>query len=392
MNTPIGRGQNFTIPSSVTGLDLQSSLSMKPRGATLKKSATTENITNSILMNSDSSDPPSTIIRSVQKRYKEFGSDERKIICGFLSTPLLVIKTPSRKGFQSSNSSASPATKKDRLPRSPLQMVTTKKSSNLGLFGTEGTSLLARETSSVEESLINFKSSETNLIEETSSGLSSALSSTDCSVPNSSIFNSLNSSIDKGSSLLANSRFNSLKDHQIFEESNKARILLERERIEAQAAAQSKKIQKLKAGPTNLPIKSTKPLTVPRGFQLKTDERALLKKSHANQISVNDQVSKFNKILKPHKFVPTIPKSPLFASKLRALNANNNESSTVKDENVQNPNITNELRRKLEFKPITKTKSTNTTTTTATTTTTNATVPKSPKLSAIHRNRSINKN
>lgn len=360
MNTPIGKGQTFTIPSSVGG-DIRSSISFKPRAA-LKKSATTDNVTNSILMHSDSSDPPSTIIKSVQKRFKEFGSDERKIISGFLSTPLLVIKTPG--GVRPCSSS-----KKD-LPRSPLQKITTKKSS---LFQSEGSSLLVRETSSIEESL-SLKSNETNFIEETFK--ESAISSTDCSVPNTSILNT--SDLVKS----ANEKEH-VKEHENFQASITSRILEERKRIETQAMAQARKLQKIKAGPTNLPVKSTKPLTIPRGFPLKSDERAQLKKS--NSISnTKTTIPPSLKVSKPpiaQKFVPTIPKSPLFASKLRAATKSSNTNTTnnniIVTENKENVNAsnTNDLRRKLEFRPLTKP---------------NTTIPKSPKLSSIHRNRPIN--
>ena len=370
MNTPIGRGQTFQIPSSVGPLDFRSSASFQPRAA-LKKSATAENVANSILMNSDSSDPPSTIIRSAQKKFKEFGSDERKIISGFLSTPLLVIKTPAG-GITS--------LKKD-LPRSPLQKVTTKKS-KLGLFASEGSSLLARETSSMEETL-SFMYNETNFIEETFK--ESALSSTDYSVPNSSILSSMSCSGLISSRPSANTSIKSvaasIKEHESFQASVNARIHEERERIEVQAAAQAKKLQKIKAGPTILPVKSTKPLTIPKGFHLKCDERAQLKKSNNSHDSSSKAPMKVSKPSTAHKFVPTVPKSPLFASKLRAAAkcADTSPKSNIPaNKENNNPNTRNDLRRKLEFKPMAKNSLT-------------TTIPQSPKLSSIHRNRLVNK-
>lgn len=364
MNTPVGRGQTFTIPSSVGGTDIRSSVSYNPRAA-LKRSATTENITNTLL-NSDSSDPPSTIIRSAQKRFREFGSDERKIISGFMSTPLLVIKTPG-------------TVSRKELPRSPLQKVTKK--SNLGLFlnePNEGASLLVKETSSIDD-FGSVKSNETILIEETFKESSKITSSN----TNSSFLKDASySSYGKGNSSFVNVA-KSEKEHENFQAGVKARLLEERERIESQAALQTRKIQKLKAGPTNLPVKSTKPLTVPKGFQLGCDGRAQLKKLQSKP----QTIQKPSKPPISQKFTPTIPKSPMFASKLRV-------STTVKSENDSNTgNTTNaatnhhnpvnkniDLRRKLEFQPISKLK------------TSNVTIPKSPKLSSIHRNRVLNKN
>ena len=368
MNTPIGRGQNFIIPSSVGGTDLRSSASYNPRLA-LKKSATTENVTN-YLLNSDSSDPPSTIIKSSQKRFREFGSDERKIISGFLSTPLLVIKTPGN---------TLKSIRKD-LPRSPLQKVTKK--SNLGLFfinDSDGSSFLVKETSSIE----SIKSNETLLIEETIKE-SSENNSSNVVIPNTSIISSVTSTTSITQTIL-NSRKE--KEHESFQAGVKARFLEERERIETQAAIQTRKIQKLKAGPTSLPVKSTKPLTVPKEFQLGCDERAQLKKLQSKSQSLKPPVTTTtSKVIKPtivQKFTPTIPKSPLFASKLRAAAKVNNEKkeNTMDKENISNIDTkftasksALDLRKKLEYRPS------------------NVSIPRSPKLSSIHRNRILNKN
>ena len=376
MNTPIGRGQTFIIPSSVGGTDLRSSTSYKPRAA-LKKSATTENVTN-CLLNSDSSDPPSTIIRSCQKRFREFGSDERKIISGFLSTPLLVIKTPG---------TLSKSTRKD-LPRSPLQKVTKK--SNLGLFfnNSDESSFLVKETSSIE----SIKSNETILIEESSEIVNS--SNSNLIIPNTSI-----STVSTSQTIL-NSRKE--KEHESFQASIKARAREERERIEAQAALQARRIQKLKAGPTSLPVKSTKPLTVPMEFQLGCDERAQLKKLQSKPPVTKElpKVTKPSVVPKPtlsQKFIPTIPKSPLFASKLRAAAKANKENSiynNVNKENKENSSYNNvnkenntantvvsknalDIRKKLEYRPSSKMA-------------TSVSIPKSPKLLSIHRNRILN--
>jgi hypothetical protein len=352
------------IPSSV-----KSSSSYKPRAA-LKKSATTENVTN-YLLNSDSSDPPSTIIKSCQKRFREFGSDERKIISGFLSTPLLIIKTPGN-------------TLKD-LPRSPLQKITRK--SNLGLFS-EGSSFLVKETSSIE----SIKFNETLLIEETmkeTSEINQTITSSNNNnssnivIPNTSLtFTSITQTI-------MNSRKE--REHESFQSSIKARILEERQRIETQAALQARKIQKLKAGPTSLPVKSTKPLTIPKGFQLGCDERAQLKKLQSKSQTSKHPVPvtvAVPKVIKPtiaQKFTPTIPKSPLFASKLRAEakaekekekersgnkdKENNLETNTTDNSNINNTASTKtalELRKKLEYRPLS--------------------IPRSPKFSSINRN------
>lgn len=391
MNTPIGRGQNFVIPSSV---GKSSVVSFKAR-AGLKKSATTENVTNCLLSSdATSSDPPSTIIRSVQKRFREFGSDERKIISGFMSTPLLVIKTPSNS-------------RKDKdIPRSPLQKIT-KKSSSLAQYSTDESSLLVRETSSIEES-VNMKSNETLLIEETSHNEP---------IDNEGSNNKDNNTEDrailshKNSSILTTTNSKLKNDYENFQANVKARINEERHRIEAQAALQARKIQKLKAGPPHLPTKSTKPLTIPKSFQFGCDQRAQQKKKLFNQSQLKTAVTNVQtsaKVTKPaisQKFVPTIPKSPLFASKLRAAskskesnNPNNanttdtinttnitqNNNSKLKEnnpsDNTNNPTSTaaiSDLRRKFEFRPMVN----------------NFTIPKSPKLSSIHRNRStINKN
>lgn len=375
MNTPVGRGQTFLIPSSVGGTDIRSSASYNPRAA-LKRSATTENITNSLL-HSDSSDPPSTIIRSAQKRFMEFGSDERKIISGFMSTPLLVIKTPGT------------VSRKD-LPRSPLQKVTKK--SNLGLFSNdsaeEGASLLVKETSSIEDGeSVSIKSNETILVEDTFKEPSSTINSSSLSLKNalttSSILSSNSSCTNFNSSFVNVAK--SEKEHDNFQASVKARILEERERIESQAALQTRKIQKLKAGPTNLPVKSTKPLTVPKGFQLGCDGRAQLKKLHSKPQTTQlaaTKVIKSNAVI--HKFTPTIPKSPMFASKLRVSTlpkATENDPNTINNNTANNNSNTNDLRRKLEFQPISRVKSSS-----------NVTIPKSPKLSSIHKNRVLNKN
>jgi hypothetical protein len=322
----------------------------------LKKSATTENVTNYIL-NSDSSDPPSTIIKSCQKRFREFGSDERKIISGFLSTPLLIIKTPGN-------------TFKD-LPRSPLQKITKK--SNLGLFS-EGSSFLVKETSSIE----SIKFNETLLIEETikeTSEINQIITSSNNNnssnivIPNTSLTSISTCSI---SQTILNSRKE--REHESFQASNKARILEERERIETQAAIQARKIQKLKAGPTSLPVKSTKPLTIPKGFQLGCDERAQLKKLQSKSQTTKQPLTTtaVPKVIKPtisQKFTPTIPKSPLFASKLRAeakaekekeKSRNKDKENSVARNTTDNSNIINtastmtalELRKKLEYRPM----------------------------------------
>lgn len=370
MNTPIGRGQTFLIPSPVGGTDLRSSASYNPR-AGLKKSATTENITNTLL-NSDSSDPPSTIIKSCQKRFREFGSDERKIISGFLSTPLLVIKTPGN---------TSRLARKD-LPRSPLQKVTKKSNLCLFLNEPEGSSFLVKETSSIE----SIKSNETIVIEETfkeSSGIIPSINSdgSNMIIPNTliSITSSTTSTLSNTTSAVSitqtNSNSHKEKEHESFQASVKARIREERERIESQAALQARKIQKLKAGPTTLPVKSTKPLTIPKEFQLGCDERAQLKKLQSkSQITKLPSVASNAKVAKPtivQKFTPTIPKSPLFASKLRAA-AKAKENFDIKENSGNNTKVKSsalDLRKKLEFKP---------------------TAPKSPKLSSIYRNRILN--
>lgn len=361
LNTPIGKGQTFLIPSSV-----KSSSSYKPRAA-LKKSATTENVTN-YLLTSDSSDPPSTIIKSCQKKFKEFGSDERKIISGFLSTPLLVIKTPGNS-------------LKD-LPRSPLQKVTTKKS-NLGLFSEES-SFLVRETSSVESTNETLVIEETLKEQSSNNADSSKVINTDSSnvinaegskvinssntvnadssniiIPNTSLTSTTSTtSINSITQTILNSRKE--REHESFQATVKARILEERERIESQAAFQARKLQKLKAGPTSLPVKSTKPLTVPIGFQLGCDERAQLKKLQSKS-QVTKPPTMALKVIKPtisQKFTPTIPKSPLFASKLRAAakaekekeNAQEKEKENIMDNTAKSAL---DLRKKLEYRPVT---------------------------------------
>lgn len=378
MNTPIGKGQTFIIPSSVGGTDLRSSASYNPRAA-LKKSATTENVTN-LILNSDSSDPPSTIIKSCQKRYREFGSDERKIISGFLSTPLLVIKSPAGTTEKSG--------RKD-VYRSPLQKVT--KISNLGLFSndSDGVSFLVKETSSIEsiksnETTIESKEESTEIISNSSVLVASDGSSNTIIPATSSFVNSSLSTISITQTIL-NSR--KAKEHESFQATVKARIKEERERIETQAALQARKIQKLKAGPTNLPIKSTKPLTVPKEFQLGCDERAQLKKLQSKPQTTKlptTTTAEIPKVTKPsiaQKFTPTIPKSPLFASKLRAAAKTiqkepvpNTDKENTTNINTDNVSIqTSDLRRKLEYRPLSEVS--------------NVTIPKSPKLSSIFRNR-----
>ena len=418
MNTPIGRGQNFLVPSSV-GADIRSSSSFTFNSYSYpqrqkKKSEVTENVSgvsgssycflNSVSGGgSDScSDPPATILKSSQKRFREFGSDERKIISGFLSTPLLVVKTPGTLKFNNFRNNC-----KD-LPRSPLQKVTKKSNSNsnLGLFSSDeydGTSgFLVKETSSFEETIHDkFKENETILIEETlkEQDINNNISNSN----NNSIVMNSKSTTTTTSSSSSSSCFSSQrqKEHDNFQASVKARIRAEQERIEIQAAQKARKLQKLKAGPTNLPTKSTKPLTVPQSFRFGCDDRAQLKKmsqASAQLSSVNSSsISKTSGFKKPSvtpaqkKFVPTVPRSPLFASKLKSSNSvlvikskspisatsastassNNSSTSTNNDENRTSNNFNN-LRRKFEYRSA------------------NVTIPKSPKLSSIHRNR-VNK-
>ena len=413
MNTPIGRGQNFLVPSSV-GADIRSSSSFTFNSYSYpqrqkKKSEVTENVSgvsgssycflNSVSGGgSDScSDPPATILKSSQKRFREFGSDERKIISGFLSTPLLVVKTPGTLKFNNFRNNC-----KD-LPRSPLQKVTRKSNSNsnLGLFSSDeydGTSgFLVKETSSFEETIHDkFKENETILIEETlkEQNINNNISNSN----NNSILMNSKSTTTTTTSLSCSSSQRQ-KEHDNFQASVKARIRAEQERIEIQAAQKARKLQKLKAGPANLPTKSTKPLTVPQSFRFGCDGRAQLKKmsqASAQLSSVNSSsISKTSGFKKPSvtpaqkKFVPTVPRSPLFASKLKSssnsvsaikskspisatsVSANNSSTSTNNDENRTSNNFNN-LRRKFEYRSA------------------NVTIPKSPKLSSIHRNR-VNK-
>ena len=67
-------------------------------------------------------------------------------------------------------------------------------------------------------------------------------------------------------------------EYAAFQQSLRAKARAEQERIEALAAANAKRLQKLKAGPTVLPAKSTKPLTVPEEFRFEYESRAQLKK------------------------------------------------------------------------------------------------------------------
>ena len=369
MNTPVGRGQTFIIPSSVGSV-----VALKPRSG-LKKSATTENVTNCLL--SDSSSTPSTIIKSNQNRFREFGSDERKIISGFMSTPLLVIKTPN-------------SNRNKDLPRSPLQKVTKRSKYDLLIKERAETS----ETAIITTSVIN----ESNGIE---GGLgASVLSSTDCSVPNTSVLsnmalssNSNSISISYYNSSIISSSASTVKnkvreqEHESFQAGIKARIIEERERIESQAAIQTRKIQKLKAGPRHLPTKSTKPLTIPKSFNFGCHERAKLKKlnhqtktqtqlpSNASSVQVKVDTNKFQ------KFKPTIPKSPLFASKppIKSNKLVSTENKLDSSQPIQDKPSSSQLllRRKLEYRPIPIRNITS-----------NVTIPKSPKLSSIHRNRS----
>jgi hypothetical protein len=294
MNTPIGRAQTFMIPSSVG--DLRSSASCNLPRDRLKKSASTENITNNLL-NSDSPDAPGTLIKPYQKGFREIGSDERKIISGFLSTPLLVIKTPG-------------SSSKSEIFRSPLQKMNTKKysaSSNLGLFITSESSggLLAKETSSIELEFNSSKSEKSIVIDDSYKNLAQ---------------------IPKPDSA----------DKQVESKVAKPKTI---------------------ARPSILPIKSVKPVTVPKEFALSCGERALQKRlMHSKPFTtpleqaklVNQPPSQFK------KFTPTIPKSPLFASKLKSLsrikeNLNRNDLKSSNSGNDHGKIA--DLRRRLEYQP-----------------------------------------
>jgi hypothetical protein len=365
MNTPIGKGQNFTLQSS---LDVQSSSgSYVPRNVAMKKSATTENVTTAgassyFLFNSDSSlsDPPSTIIKSTQPKFNNLGSDEKKIISGFMSTPLLVVKTPL----------ASTKPLKRDLPNSPLQKISKK--SSLSLFS-DSSNFLVQETSSIERGTINTSSSTTRIIEETCNTSGSSNCSNNGAVNNSKSPSSLISNISK------NIKMN--LEHENFQTRIKSKLRENQERIENQALFQARKLQKLKAGPTKLPAKSTKPLTVPKSFSLGCDGRAQQKKLNAAQSNTSAvAASTAAKVIKqPHKFVPTLPQLPLFPSKMRPSTLPKHKDQEEANSNIENKensttSTVNHIRRKFEFRPQSK-----------------ITVPKSPKLASIHRNRSTNK-
>ncbi len=67
-------------------------------------------------------------------------------------------------------------------------------------------------------------------------------------------------------------------ENDVFQQSLRAKARADQERIEALAAVNARRLQKLKAGPTVLPAKSTKPLTVPEEFRFEYESRAQLKK------------------------------------------------------------------------------------------------------------------
>lgn len=101
-------------------------------------------------------------------------------------------------------------------------------------------------------------------------------------------------------------------EYAAFQQSLRAKARAEQERIEALAAANAKRLQKLKAGPTILPVKSTKPLTVPEEFHFEYESRAQLKKMAKPASSSNENIrpSSMSNIGKSASFsrFPTIGK------------------------------------------------------------------------------------
>lgn len=103
-------------------------------------------------------------------------------------------------------------------------------------------------------------------------------------------------------------------EYTAFQQSLRAKARAEQERIEALAAANARRLQKLKAGPTVLPAKSTKPLTVPEEFHFEYESRAQLKKmakSTSNASSENTRPSTLNVVTSRPTFsrFPTIGKN-----------------------------------------------------------------------------------
>lgn len=433
LNTPIGKGKHFMIPSSVG--DVRSSASFNPKAA-LKRSATTDNVMN-CLIGSDAHDPPSTILRSTQKRFRDIGSDEKKIISGFLNTPLLIVRTPKH------SAAGSMMFKKD-LPRSPLQKVTMKLNSGfICESDPHGSSLFVKETSSLDEMSSPHKNEhqhdDDEIVEATFTRQTTAASSSlvdtfnkESTPPSSLSLQSKDSSISSftfntsSSSRRMNPAFTvkstavvstniqeadafinklsekrlltnlttstSFAEHETFQATLKSRAKAEQDRIEALSVQNARKIQRLKAGPTTLPIKSTKPLTVPEEFIFGYDGRAQLKKMNNLKQEIKPAAGNFN--VKPltstsstyQKPPPTVPKSPMFASKIRSQQLKGSEN--VVSESNSNYQNTSEMRRKFEYRPAAAVMNNNSN---------NhlsdkiekipLTIPKSPKLSSINRNR-----
>lgn len=326
MNTPLGNIQTFDASAGFSSTTVNS----LPRG--LKRSASTPNVSASLFE---------------RRTRPQLGSDEKKIIAGFVNTPVMVVKTPLAKII----SRGSPLQKGTPLSAS-LQLLPSeselppsyvRETSSLELLETStfdfcNKSEMAPSQAAVEEvetdtgkveveaenEIVHAENQkveaqsvkaeyedvqakiESNQSEEASKVLEQADANKNDKkesafehIPQSPVVpqpvislslspqlprpqSSLSATLQEADLVLrqlAQKRVASEQaEYAAFQQSLRAKARAEQERIEALAAANAKRLQKLKAGPTVLPAKSVKPLTMPSEFRFEYESRVQLKK------------------------------------------------------------------------------------------------------------------
>lgn len=322
MNTPLGNIQAFDTNAGFSSTSVDSI----PRG--LKRSASTPNVSASLFE---------------RRTRPQLGSDEKKIIAGFVNTPVMVVKTPLAKII----SRGSPLQKgtplsaslqllpsESELPPSYVRETSSLELLETSTFDIDGKSELVsnqEETTKPEQSEADksgTEKSETNklqnevieteieakeqsevqdsnevkreeqmksnqVVEEIRNDAASQNIPQSPVVPRPVISLSLSPQLPRPQSSLsatlqeadlvlrqlAQKRAASEQaEYAAFQQSLRAKARAEQERIEALAAANAKRLQKLKAGPTVLPAKSIKPLTTPSEFRFEYESRVQLKK------------------------------------------------------------------------------------------------------------------
>lgn len=327
MNTPLGNIQAFDANAGFSSTSVDSI----PRG--LKRSASTPNVSASLFE---------------RRTRPQLGSDEKKIIAGFVNTPVMVVKTPLAKII----SRGSPLQKgtplsaslqllpsESELPPSYVRETSSLELLETSTFDIEGKSELVSnqvettepeqsesgkyepeqsgtdksETSRLQDEVIETEidtgekcvmqeSNEDKRKEQIPSNQAVEEIKNDAAsqqIPQSPIIpqpvislslspqlprpqSSLSATLQEADLVLrqlAQKRAASEQaEYAAFQQSLRAKARAEQERIEALAAANAKRLQKLKAGPNVLPAKSIKPLTTPSEFRFEYESRMQLKK------------------------------------------------------------------------------------------------------------------